>query len=312
VRVCALLALVGTAAFLVFRPGTMEPDYDQPVWAVNAPAYARPAPASPTDAAPQPDEPMLVPSARPAEETVSAEGESADQAATASTATEDEGEEKRIFRSRREAVLAARRLAWEHMAIGDLASARKTLAASLQMWPTSATDRHLYGTVLQAQGEEVAAAAQFRQAIDNVPAYAPPYLSLGLILDKKGKRGQAIELYRKAIGIDKGFAEAHYSLGVALAKEDEVIDALYHLRRAYALRPDLPGLRYNLYIAYERAGHLAQSERDRIRSEAEEQGDPAWTERLRRFEQSVVQPTSREPQPTEAPGDTAGGEVAEG
>jgi tetratricopeptide (TPR) repeat protein len=197
------------------------------------------------------------------------------------------------------------------MAIGDLKSARKTLSASLQMWPTSATDRHLYGTVLQAQGDEVGAAAEFRQAIDNVPAYAPPYLSLGLILDKKGKRGQAIELYRKAIDIDRGFAEAHYSLGVALAKEDEVIDALYHLRRAHASRPDLPGLRYNLYIAYERAGRLARSERDRIRAEAEEQGDPAWTERLRRFEQSVVQPTARVLQPREAPGDVGGGEVAE-
>src|SRR5450759_2009771 len=61
--------------------------------------------------------------------------------------------------------------------------------------------------------------------------------------------------------------ELLYCLGVTEAKQNNLWAAVQHLNKAYELAPELPALRYNLYLALSQLHQLAASQRQQLWTE---------------------------------------------
>jgi Flp pilus assembly protein TadD len=79
--------------------------------------------------------------------------------------------------------MASVRLAGRALSEGDTTNAIQHLAHAVTVSPSDAPLRYYYGLVLDHAKQYREAEAQYRQAIDINPHYAPPYLQLGRLLE---------------------------------------------------------------------------------------------------------------------------------
>jgi tetratricopeptide (TPR) repeat protein len=80
--------------------------------------------------------------------------------------------------------MASVRLAGSALSMGDTTGALQHLAHAVAVSPSDAPLHFFYGLVLNQVKQYKEAEAQYRQAIDINPHYAPPYLYLGTLLEK--------------------------------------------------------------------------------------------------------------------------------
>lgn len=88
------------------------------------------------------------------------------------------------------------------------------------------------GTVRIMNGEDEAAGALFRQALEHDPTHPRALVNLGNVALEAGEVDEAIELYQAALKIDEEFANAHHNLGVAYRRKGMVGMSVASLRRA--------------------------------------------------------------------------------
>jgi tetratricopeptide (TPR) repeat protein len=79
--------------------------------------------------------------------------------------------------------MASVRLAGRALSEGDTTAAIQHLAHAVTVSPADAALRYYYGLVLDHAKQYKEAEAQYRQAIDINPHYAPPYVQLGRLLE---------------------------------------------------------------------------------------------------------------------------------
>jgi len=109
---------------------------------------------------------------------------------------------------------------------------------ALEITPGDAKARNNLGAVLLKKGLSDEAAAQFEKALEFNPGSANAHNNLALILSWKGRIDEAVGHWQKAIEINPGFVDARYNLGGAFYVRGQIADALREWREALRVEPN--------------------------------------------------------------------------
>lgn len=99
-------------------------------------------------------------------------------------------------------------------------------------------------------GDDAAAEACFRQAVQMAPDFAEAYANLGLLLERKGDPENAEACYWRSIALNPAYAETHLNLGALLAQRKRFPEAELAYMQAIMLRQDSPAGWSNLGVLY--------------------------------------------------------------
>jgi Flp pilus assembly protein TadD len=106
------------------------------------------------------------------------------------------------------------------------------------------------GTRLMESGDDAAAEACFRMAVQMTPEFAEAYANLGLLLEKRHDKDAAETCYRLSIELNSGYSQTHLNLGSLLADKKQFGEAETAYRQAIALDTDSPVGWSNLGVLY--------------------------------------------------------------
>jgi Tfp pilus assembly protein PilF len=90
---------------------------------------------------------------------------------------------------------------------------------------------------LAAKGQNEAAIAEWKKALDLDPGSVKAHNNLGAVLLREGKADEAIKHFQKALDVDPQLDEAHNNLGLALWEKGRLDEAIRHIQRALELEP---------------------------------------------------------------------------
>ena len=113
------------------------------------------------------------------------------------------------------------------------------------------------GHQFQLQGNLVAAADAYRQAIQLNPEHAAALYDLGYVLQLEGDSEAAIDCYRRAIAHQPRNAFAHYNLGTLLQEKGDARAAIGQYEEAAAIQPGNPYIYYDWARSLEAVGDPA-------------------------------------------------------
>jgi len=153
------------------------------------------------------------------------------------------------------------------------------------------------------KGDQEAAAAAWRSALELNPEDARANNNLGFALARLGKLDEAIACWETALRSNDQFTEVRENLahaletqGVASLQKGALDEALVRLRRAVQLKPDDAGSRYNLGLALLRKSKFEEAIAQFRQALALDARDPQTHNDLgvalsltRQFEEAVVQ-----------------------
>jgi Tfp pilus assembly protein PilF len=120
--------------------------------------------------------------------------------------------------------------------------------------PDSPVARANFGTALAAQGNFAAAAAQYREALRELPTWAGVLQNLGRALAADGRPAEAVEPFRRLVEVSPNFAEGHLDLGTTLYNLGAIDQAVAAFTRAVELDPRSLRAHENLGTALWRLG----------------------------------------------------------
>jgi tetratricopeptide (TPR) repeat protein len=112
---------------------------------------------------------------------------------------------------------------------------------------------------LQQAGDNAAALAEWKKALDIDPNDARANNGIAIALSVSGDSNGAIAYLRKATQINPDFFEAYYNLGLELAKKNRVDEAIDAWLNTVRLRPSFAAGHENLGYAYYLQGKFADS-----------------------------------------------------
>jgi tetratricopeptide (TPR) repeat protein len=116
-----------------------------------------------------------------------------------------------------------------------------------------------WGQALMDQGKAEGAERVYRQAIEQNPEFSLTHFKLALALEARKKNAEALEEYAQAarLGLnDPGF---FLQFGSLLNREGKFAQAETYLTNAAALKPDLPNVQFELALAQQNQGKLAEA-----------------------------------------------------
>ncbi|MFI5398839.1 MAG: tetratricopeptide repeat protein [Candidatus Binatia bacterium] len=124
--------------------------------------------------------------------------------------------------------------------------------------PDSAKSHYNMGVAFQKEGDDAAAIAEFRRALEIYPfsdgASAP--LGIGVASEKQGRMKEAIEWYKKALDLWPEFGKAHTNLCRALLIEEQFDEAATACRRGLRYSPSDANLLKGLGVSLVGAGNV--------------------------------------------------------
>lgn len=125
-------------------------------------------------------------------------------------------------------------LAILHTARGDVNDALREYREALRLWPASFRARHNLGMLLAQTGHLDEAGAQFETilATDPVPETA---FALGLLRAQQDRWPDAVAALERCVAENPNFPRARYNLALAYARAGDTTKALDELERAAAL-----------------------------------------------------------------------------
>ena len=112
---------------------------------------------------------------------------------------------------------------------------------------------------LQQNGENAAALAEWKKALEIDPTDARANNGIAIALSVSGDSDQAITYLRKATQISPDFFEAYYNLGLELAKKNRVNEAIDAWLNTVRIRPNFGAGHENLGYAFYLQGKFADS-----------------------------------------------------
>jgi len=151
------------------------------------------------------------------------------------------------------------RLAEQHAAIGDAASALAALDRALDRDSTLAVAHTRRVLALGALGRWEEAEAAARRAIALAPGNAESWANLGDALARQGKMEEAVATSRHAVLLDSTNAVVWYNLGVSLAATNDIDGAARSYRRALAIDSTLVEAWNNIGALYGSMGLLEEA-----------------------------------------------------
>ncbi len=159
--------------------------------------------------------------------------------------------------------------AWAYIGLGDLAlkkgdliSAAKYLARSIDMEPNNPEAHMLMGKVMLKQGKPGIAEKYFRAAMSFNPNIKEIYNNLGKALSAQGKQTDAIAVLKTGIRLFPDYAEALSNLGNLLAETGKTREAEVCFRKAAALAPDNSEIRINISLLLAREGRFSEASQE--------------------------------------------------
>ncbi len=112
---------------------------------------------------------------------------------------------------------------------------------------------------LQKQGDNAAALAEWKKALEIDPDDARANNGIAVALSVTGNSEDAITYFRKAVAINSKFFEAFYNLGLELIKKNQLNEAIDAWLNAVRIRPDFAAAHENLGYALYLQGKFAAS-----------------------------------------------------
>jgi tetratricopeptide (TPR) repeat protein len=112
---------------------------------------------------------------------------------------------------------------------------------------------------LQKKGENAAALAEWKKALEMDPNDARANNGIAVALSVAGNSDDAIAYFHKAIQINANFFEAFYNLGLELVKKNQLNEAIDAWLNAVRIRPDFAAGHENLGYAFYLQGKFADS-----------------------------------------------------
>jgi predicted CXXCH cytochrome family protein len=120
-------------------------------------------------------------------------------------------------------------------------------------------EAHYNLAILDAsRGEPDAAVAAYREALRIWPASYQARHNLGMLLAQLGRLDEAASEFEAVLARD-AVPETAFALGLARAQQGRWRDAIAALERCVAEAPDHPRARYNLALAYAKAGDTTKA-----------------------------------------------------
>jgi len=129
-------------------------------------------------------------------------------------------------------------LAEVHLTAGQLKLAEQSCRQALRLNPQAATACNTLGAILNQQGRQVDAAANFERAIQIDPTFALAHSNLGATLHALGRSAEGIAACRRALTIDPGQCSAELELSKILREAGELDEALAAANRAIVIDPN--------------------------------------------------------------------------
>jgi len=142
---------------------------------------------------------------------------------------------------------------------GKLAEAQALYRQVLALEPNHGDAWHMLAGLAHQSGDNAAALASVRRAIDANPSVAIYHASHGLILSAMEQPDDAIDAYRQALRLDSNLAGAHTNLGNLLKDKAQWSEAIAEYRAALTLRPDHPPTLHNLGLALKHEDKLLEA-----------------------------------------------------
>jgi len=134
---------------------------------------------------------------------------------------------------------------------------------ALEINPDDPMANNNLGTHLLKRGQPDDALPRFQKAVDLKPDYADAQNNLGIVLLQKGRVGEAVEHLEKAEEINPRNTQTYYNLGAAFYMQGKVTEALAEWRAGLHVDPeDLPLLSQAAWV-------LATSPRASVRNGSE-------------------------------------------
>jgi len=121
---------------------------------------------------------------------------------------------------------------------GDNAAALAEWKKALEIDPNDARANNGIGIALSLSGDSEGAIAYLRRATQINPDFFEAYYNLGLELAKKNCVDEAIDAWLNTVRIRPAFAAGHENLGYAFYLQGKFADSLTHLRLALEADPD--------------------------------------------------------------------------
>ncbi len=112
---------------------------------------------------------------------------------------------------------------------------------------------------LAAKGQDDAALAEWKKALELSPDDPMANNNLGVHLLKRGELDQALGYFQKAADAKPDYADAQTNLGVALLQRERVDEAIPHLEKALVANPKNAQIYYNLGGAFYMKGRIQEA-----------------------------------------------------
>ncbi|MGA8153828.1 MAG: tetratricopeptide repeat protein [Terriglobales bacterium] len=112
---------------------------------------------------------------------------------------------------------------------------------------------------LQKKGDNVAALAEWKKALEMDPDDARANNGIAVALSVGGNSEESIIYFRKATQMNSNFFEAYYNLGLELVKRNRVSEAIDAWQNAVRIRPDFTAGHENLGYAFYLQGKFSDS-----------------------------------------------------
>jgi tetratricopeptide (TPR) repeat protein len=112
---------------------------------------------------------------------------------------------------------------------------------------------------LQKKGDNAAALAKWKKALEMDPKDARANNGMGIALSVAGNSEDAIKFFRKATQLNGNFFEAFYNLGLELVKKNQVNEAIDAWLNTVRIRPQFAGGHENLGYAFYLQSRFADS-----------------------------------------------------
>ncbi|MEM7587197.1 MAG: tetratricopeptide repeat protein, partial [Acidobacteriota bacterium] len=129
---------------------------------------------------------------------------------------------------------------------GDDKAAEATYRRAVELDPRHTLARFNLATAALRRGACDEAIRRYRQLLEREADFAPAHHNLGRCHERQGELEAATLAYRDAIRADPGFASAYNSLGLALEQQGEEAAALAAYRNAVAYRQEFALAHFNL------------------------------------------------------------------
>ncbi|TVQ31200.1 MAG: 4Fe-4S dicluster domain-containing protein [Phycisphaeraceae bacterium] len=153
------------------------------------------------------------------------------------------------------------RLAWLHLALGDLEESEHHLRRGLdRQGPTEGLDIELMNILVLMEREDEAL-RHGRNILAAQPGFELVRRELAQLLRSEGRIEEAIELYRVGAEERPDDAMIHWGLGTLLLGAERREEALRALQRAGELAPDHIGVMNDLAVANFATGHVSEAVR---------------------------------------------------